>query len=105
MSTFAIVQVNGKQYLAEEGGTMVVDRMDAEAGKKVSIKEVLLTTDGKATKVGAPHVAGAVVEVEVVAHPRGAKGLAFRYRPKKRERRARGFRADLTELKVTKVKA
>lgn len=105
MAAFAIVKINGKQYLAEDGGTIYVDRMDAEAGKSVSIKDILLTTDGKATKVGTPHVAGAVVEVTVVAHPRGAKGLAFRYRPKKRERRIRGFRADLTELKVTKVKA
>ncbi|MFO0702561.1 MAG: 50S ribosomal protein L21 [Candidatus Andersenbacteria bacterium] len=105
MATFAIVKVNGKQYLAQEGEVMVVDRMDAEAGKTVQIKDILLTSDGKTTKVGTPHVAGAVVEVTVAAHPRGAKGLAFRYRPKKRERRARGFRADLTELKVTKVKA
>jgi len=105
MATFAIVKINGKQYQAEEGGRIYVDRMQDEAGKTVQIKDVLLTSDGKATKVGTPVVAGAVVEVEVVAHPRGAKGIAFRYRRKKRERRMRGFRADLTELKVTKVKA
>ena len=105
MPTFVIVKVNGKQYLAEEGGRIYVDRMPNEAGKSVNLKEILLTVDGKKTKVGTPNVVGAVVEVAVVAHPRGAKGLAFRYQPKKRERRVRGFRADLTELKVIKVKA
>jgi large subunit ribosomal protein L21 len=106
METIAVVKYNGKQYLAKKGDHLVVDRISAKKiGDKIQIKDVLLASSGKTTKVGTPVVKGAVVEAKVLSHPRGSKGVAFRYRAKKRERTKRGFRADLTELEVTNVKA
>jgi len=101
MDRFAIVQIGGKQYLAEEGGSMLVDRMEDKEGSALKLKEVLLTFDGSKTAIGAPHVKGATVSVTVAAHPRGPKGHAFRYARKKRVRRLKGYRAELTELEVT----
>ena len=105
MSTFAIVKINGKQFLAQAGKRLVVDRLAKKEGASLSFSDVLLVSDGKHIQVGTPNVKGASVEAKVLSHPRGTKGLAFRYRPKKRERRSRGFRADLTELSVTAIKA
>ena len=101
MDKFAIVQINGKQYLAQEGGSMLVDRLQEKEGASLTLKEVLLTHSGSKTSVGAPHVKGASVKVSVTSHPRGPKGHAFRYARKKRVRRLKGYRAALTELEVT----
>jgi hypothetical protein len=43
---FAIVKVGGKQYRVEEGGRIVVDRLDAAEGKTVELNP-LLVSDGK----------------------------------------------------------
>lgn len=104
MDSFAIVTINGKQYLAHKGATLVVDHMDAKEGATKNITDVLLTHDGKKTSVGTPNVSGASVGVKVISHPRGPKGQAFRYARKKRVRRLKGYRAALTELEVTAVK-
>lgn len=103
MDTFAIVSVKGKQYLAEKGEHMFVDRMTAKEGSAVTLKDVLLSSSGSKVVIGTPTVKNASVEAKVVAHVRGPKGHAFRFRPKKRVRRLRGYRADLTELEVVKI--
>ncbi len=103
METFAIVSVKGKQYLAEKGEHLFIDRYAAKEGAAVTFKDVLLSASGSKIEIGTPFVKNATVEVKVIAHVRGPKGHSFRYRPKKRVRRLRGYRADLTELEVTKI--
>ena len=103
MKDFAIVRIQGKQYLVSEGQRVVVDRMDKKEGSSLTLKDVLLVRAGASTHVGTPVVKGAEVQAKVVAHVSGPKGLAFRYARKKRVRRIRGYRAALTELAVSDV--
>lgn len=103
MPNFAIVKINGKQYLAEKGERLFVDRLAAKEGTAVKLKEVLLSAAGDKVEIGTPILKSGLVEAKVIAHVRGPKGLAFRFRPKKRVRRLRGYRAELTELEVTKI--
>ena len=64
---YAIVEINGQQFKAEEGKKLFVHYIkDAEAGKTVEFDKVLLIDNDGAVKVGAPTVAGAKVVVEVV---------------------------------------
>lgn len=99
----AIFKVGSKQFLAQEGDKLVVDRQ-AQVKDKIVFKEVLLTKNGKDVKIGTPLVSGATVEAKILSHPRGAKGLSFRYRPKKRVRVLKGYRADLTEVEIISIK-
>ena len=64
---YAIVEINGQQFKAEEGKKLFVHHMkDVEAGKSVEFDKVLLVDkDGNVT-VGAPTVEGAKVVCEVV---------------------------------------
>ncbi len=102
---FAILDINGKQHIAVEGESITVSRIEGKQDKKLTFKEVLLTSTAKGINVGSPHVNGAQVEAKIVDHSRGPKGVAFRYRNKARIRVSRGFRADLTTLEVTSIKA
>ena len=101
---FAIVETGGKQYRVAKGDTIVVDRMEAEDGTKITLDRVLLVAD-KDVKVGTPTVKGAKVTAKVVDHHKGKKIITFKYRPRGRMRRRVGFRHSHTTLEITGIKA
>lgn len=102
---YAIVEINGQQFKAEEGKKLFVHHIkDAEAGKTVEFDKVLLVDkDGNVT-VGAPSVDGAKVVVEVV-NPlvKGDKVIVFKMKRRKDERSRNGHRAKFTEVEVKSV--
>ena len=100
---YAIVEHSGRQYLAQEGGLIEVDRMSAEVGKPVVFKEVLLVTDGKKVEVGAPFVKGASVKGKIQDHLKGKKITVFKYKPKQRYRRTQGHRQLLTHVAIESI--
>lgn len=100
---YAIVEHSGKQFLAQEGGLIEVDRMSVEVGKPVVFKEVLLVTDGKKVEVGAPFVKGASVKGKIQDHLKGKKITVFKYKPKQRYRRTQGHRQLLTHVAIESI--
>jgi large subunit ribosomal protein L21 len=99
---YAVVEVNGKQYHAEKGDILKVDRFDAEKGASVSLDKVLLVS-GDSIKVGSPYVAGAAVKATVQEEIKGEKIVVFKYKPKKDYRRKNGHRELYTLLKVEDI--
>lgn len=104
---YAIVQVGGRQYRATPGDRLVVDRMAVAEGDTVQLEDVrmLVAEEGESgeTRVGRPRLEDVSVAATAVAHFRGPKLIIFKYKPKKRYRRKRGFRAELTELHIDEV--
>jgi len=100
---YAIFAHGGKQYLAEEGGKIEVDRLPLEVGKPVEFQEILLVSDGKQIEVGSPYVTGAKVKGTVVEHPNGKKIIVFKHHPKHRYRRTQGQRRRLTRISIEAV--
>ena len=62
---YVVVEINGKQYRAEQGKSLKVDRIDMEPGADVSFETVVLISGDQGVKVGAPYVAGASVKAVV----------------------------------------
>ncbi len=106
---YAIVQIGGRQYRAIPGTRVVVDRLEVEPGDEVQLQDVRMVVaeagDREPTAVGTPTVDGVTVTATALGHLRGEKVLVFKYKPKKRYRRQRGFRAELTELRIDAVGA
>jgi large subunit ribosomal protein L21 len=100
---YAVVDSGGKQYRVEPGGTLVVDRLDAEAGASVTFDRVLLIGDDDGVTVGTPTVDGATVRATVVEHGRGPKVIVFRFRPKAHYRRRTGHRSELTRVRIDEI--
>jgi large subunit ribosomal protein L21 len=100
--TYAIVESGGKQYRAEKGSTLVVDRLKADEGEKVNLRAVMLRKDGD-TVLDADKLEKVKVEAVIAGHERGGKIRVFKYRPKKGYRRRAGHRSELTRLEVTDV--
>jgi len=102
---YAIIATGGKQYKVAENDVIDVELLHTEAGQKVTFEEVLAVGEGSDIKVGAPTVAGAKVEAEVVDNFRGPKLIAFKMKKRKGYRRKKGHRQDLTKVKVTAISA
>ncbi len=100
---FAVVQLGANQFKISEGETVTANRMDFEAGQKITLDQVLLISDGKTVKVGQPFVKDAQIKATVVSHGRAPKVIAFKYRKRKDSARVRGHRQDLTTLKIDKI--
>lgn len=101
---YAVIQLQGKQYQVSVGETLTVDRLDAEVGQTLDIKDVLLMVDGENVTIGQPLVKDASVKLKVLEHGRGDKIRVFKYKSKSRYRRTLGHRQDLTNLEVVAIK-
>ena len=102
---YAIVEIAGHQYKVEKDQQVFVNRLDAEEGKKVKFDRVLLVDNGKDVQVGAPAVSGAEVTAQVERHLKGDKVLVFKKKRRKGYQKLNGFRASLTEVTITAIKA
>lgn len=100
---YAVVRSGARQYRAELGQTILVERLPAEVGERVELKEVLLVTDGDKVQVGQPTVKKAKVLATVVAQEKGPKIRVFKYHPKKRYRQRAGHRQRYTQLRVDEI--
>ena len=101
---YAIIESCGKQYKVAEGDVVFFEKLDAEAGKKVSFDQVVLVSDGKKVDVGAPYVKGVKVEGKVVENGKAKKILVYRYKAKKNERKTQGHRQPFTKVEITSIK-
>jgi large subunit ribosomal protein L21 len=98
---YAIVRTGGKQYHAEPGQTIDVERLPFDEGESIDLEDVLLVTpDDGPPVIGQPNVDGAVVKATVVKQGRGPKIFVFKYKPKERYRRRRGHRQYFTRLHI-----
>jgi len=101
--SYAIVETGGKQYRAEKGATLLVDRISEDEGAKVSLRPVMYRAD-KQVVLERGELDKVKVEAKVAEHLRGDKIRVFKYKPKKGYRRRAGHRSELTKLEVTEVK-
>ena len=102
---YAIVEINGQQFKAEEGKKLFVNHMpQAEAGQTVEFEKVLLLDTDSEVKVGAPVVEGAKVVCEVkTGLVKGDKVLVFHKKRRKGYRKLNGHRQQFTELTIKQV--
>ncbi|AEF83784.1 ribosomal protein L21 [Treponema primitia ZAS-2] len=106
---YALVEFKGKQYKAEKGAKLKVDRIDAEPGTAVDIDSVLLVSSGadegsqNTVSVGAPYVKGAKVSAVVESHGKDGKIIVFKYMPKKDYRRKQGHRQQYSIIKIEDI--
>ena len=102
-NTYAIVETGGKQYRAEKGASLVVEKLPADEGAKVNLRAVMFKGD-KDVVLDGGQLEKVKVEAVVAEHLRGPKVRIFKYKAKKGYRRRGGHRQGLTRLEVTDVR-
>ena len=103
MPMYAVIETGGKQYKVQEGRTVAVERLDADAGTAMTLDRVLLIADDTSRTVGTPVVAGAKVTATVMAHSKAAKVVVFKYKSKVHYRRKKGHRQQYTTIRIDKI--
>jgi large subunit ribosomal protein L21 len=102
---FAVLKTGGKQYKVQAGDVLRVEKLNAIAGDKIQFNEILMV-GGDTVTVGAPLVAGAAVQAEVIDQIKGEKTIHYvKRRRKHSSQRTKGHRQQLTLVRVTEVLA
>ena len=99
---FAVIKTGGRQYRVVPDDVLEIGKIAGDVGTIVQLGEVLLV-GGNSPVLGAPTVAGASVAAEVLQHKRGPKVIAFKKRRRKNSRRKRGYRDEITVLRITEI--
>src|SRR5258708_39774324 len=99
---FAVIKTGGRQYRVVPDDVLEIGKIAGDVGTIVQLGEVLLV-GGEQPVLGAPTVAGASVAAEVLQHKRGPKGISFKKRRRKNSRRKRGYRDEITVLRITEI--
>lgn len=100
---YAIVNINGIQTKVTPDEVITVARLTGEPGKKLTFKDVMMVADGDKITIGKPFVSGASLTAEVMEHFRGPKVKIFKFKRRREYRRRRGYRDELTRLRVTGI--
>jgi len=101
---YAIIRISGgRQYRAEVGKTIDVERLPNEVDDSIEIDDVLLVGDGDSTVVGQPTVEGAVVKATVVDQWRAKKVIVYKYRQRTNYRRRGSHRHYYTRLRIDDI--
>jgi large subunit ribosomal protein L21 len=101
---FAVIKTGGRQYRVIPDDVLEIGKIAGDVGTIVQLGEVLML-GGEAPVLGLPTVAGATVAAEVLQHKRGPKIISFKKRRRKNSRRKRGYRDEITVLRITEILA
>jgi|TARA_A100000164_G_scaffold338877_1_gene333478 large subunit ribosomal protein L21 len=102
---YAVIKTGGKQYKVQKDDVIRVEKLEVEAGKNVTLEEVLMLNDGKKSTIGSPLVDGAKVTAEVLEQTRADKVIIFKKKRRQNYRRKKGHRQHLTVLRIKDIKA
>jgi len=101
--TYAIIEICGKQLKVEPGRFYELDRFDLEVDQDLDVDKVLLVNNDGEISVGQPYVEGASVNGTILRHSRGKKVIVYKMQPKKKTRKKRGHRQELSRLMINSI--
>jgi large subunit ribosomal protein L21 len=101
--TYAIIETGGKQLRVEAGRFYDIELLPNQPDEEVSIDAVLLVEHNGEVTIGQPRVTGATVQGTVMRHLRGRKVLVYKMKPKKKTRKKRGHRQEITRLMINSI--
>lgn len=102
---YAVVKTGGQQFRVTKGDKLSIQKLDVEAGKTITLDEVMMINDGKSAKVGTPLVSGATVTAKIIEQYRDEKVIIFKKKRRQNYRRTNGHRQHLTLIEITDIKA
>ncbi len=99
---FAVIKTGGRQYRVVPDDVLEITKIAGDVGTIVQLGEVMVV-GGDTPVLGVPFVKGASVAAEVLDHKRGPKVISFKKRRRKNSKRKRGYRDEITLIRVTEI--
>ena len=102
--SYAIIQTGGKQYKVKSGEIIKIEKLpDSKPNTKIEFKEILAYGDENIIEIGAPTVAGAKVEANLIKNDKNRTVLIFKKRRRHNSRRKNGHRQEFSVIKIEKI--
>ncbi len=99
---FAVIKTGGRQFRVVPDDVLEIGKIAGDVGKIVQLGDVMVV-GGDTPTLGFPFVKGASVAAEVLDHKRGPKVISFKKRRRKNSKRKRGYRDEITVIRVTEI--
>ncbi len=101
--SYAIIETGGKQLKVEPGRYYDIELLHVDENESYTIDKVLLVSHEDEISIGQPFIEGATVEGTVMRHRRGKKVLVYKMKPKKKTRKKRGHRQEITQFMIDSI--
>ena len=102
--SYAVIKTGGKQYKVKSGEILKIEKLpDSKPDSKIEFNEVLAYGDDKTIEIGAPTVAGAKVEADLIKNGKDRTILIFKKRRRQNSRRKNGHRQEHTMIRINKI--
>lgn len=101
---YAVIETGSKQYKVEKDQVIEIEKLDGEAGAKISFDKVLLVSSGDdKVAIGTPYVSGAKVMGSILLQGKADKVTTVRFKRKVNYHRTIGHRQQITRVKIEEV--
>ena len=100
---YAVIKTGGKQYRVKEGDLVKLELLPGDVGSEIKFTDVLMLADGDKVTVGAPFIAKAAVNAEILEHARHKKVKIIKFRRRKHHMKQMGHRQHYTKVKITAI--
>lgn len=100
---YAVIQTGSKQYRVKEGDIIEVEKLSPTKTKEITIKDILLCSDGKEVVIGQPLIKGAKVIAEFLGDFRTKKIVTYKYKRRKSYHKTIGHRQNLVRLRIKEI--
>lgn len=100
---YALVDIKGKQYKAEKGSLLKIDRINSVKGDLIEFDSILMTSDKDDVKIGTPYVKGVKIKAIVEDQVKDKKVIVFKYKKRKGYRKTQGHRQQYTLIRVQEI--
>ena len=107
---YAIIEIGGHQIWIEKGQHFITNKIltdkgsELNPGSKINIKRILLVKKKNDIQFGHPYLINSIVQAQILEHLRGSKLTVYKMKSKKKYRRKKGHRQEMTKLIINQIK-
>lgn len=100
---YALVEINGKQYKAQKGTVLKVDKLNKEEGDSIELEHVLMIRNDDNVTIGSPYVEGVTINATLKEHGKDKKIIVYKFKKRKRYRKKQGHRQQYSLIHIDDI--
>jgi len=101
---FAVIETGGKQYVAEPGKKIRIEKIETPEGKEAVFDKVLFKEGDAGIAIGHPYIEGSAVTAKVLEQGRDKKKIVYKFHSKNRYDKKKTHRQHFTDIEITGIK-
>lgn len=106
---YAIIEIGGHQFWIEKGQYLIINKISINqktkitCGSNININRILLLNKNNNIYFGFPYLQKSLIQGQILEYLKGSKITIYKMKSKKKYRRKKGYRQELTKLIINKI--